>query len=394
MRRQIRTMWVAAFVAIVAPLALQASLSAQQGNKPGGGGGKGGGSTSYTIVKLDDGKGAYTGGAAYGINDLGLVVGYVEDPASPRAVAAAWAVNGTDSQVQPLIGGVHARGVNNFDAIVGFGVDENDFTQGLYWVSPASKPIALPPLDGGLGSAALAINDDGLICGYSFHAVKDGEGQIRPATFAVVWSVAVIDGEFRRFGPVLLPILEETSIAHAVSETDEDGFATVVGGFQQLNGPRTAAVAWTVLLDSSGKLIVAHKPQLLELGEAQALGVNNIGMSCGASRLHSKAPTEARVWIDGIGITLDPNRQDHVEALGANDNGVIVGMGGPTTADLEAFVWPHATARPVVLNKFLPKKNSPFAWLKEASAINEAGLIVGGGWGTTKSYLPFLAIPK
>jgi hypothetical protein len=83
---------------------------------------------------------------------------------------------------------------------------------------------------------------------------------------------------------------------------------------------------------------------------------------------------------------------DSTVARDINDAGVIVGYGGAGTIDHEAVVWPSASAKPVALSKYLGR-NSPFLFLKESLAVNQAGDIVGFGWDG-ESYGAFLAIPE
>ena len=86
-----------AFAVVAAMLTAGVAL----GGKGGKGGGGGGGAPTYTIVSLDDARGAVVGTLNCGANDInehGDVVGTVEDADNGTSVAAFWEVDGTQSR--------------------------------------------------------------------------------------------------------------------------------------------------------------------------------------------------------------------------------------------------------------------------------------------------------
>ena len=358
--------------------------------KPGGGGGKGGGKgggggVAYTVSRLDDAGGAYVAGpsnAANDINESGNVVGTVLDVATGADVPVFWEVNGTSSEIVAIGVNAFANGLNNSNEIVGGGGDA------LYWPGPTAAPIPLPPLEPGLAAVARDINDDGVICGYALEEVLDETGDpVGLAFVACVWRVTWPAGELLIDGPVALPTFDDQSQAYALNENDNSGLADVVGSFLTAGWEYTSAVQWTVLSHADGTISVVSDPAALEFGDAAANGVNNLGVSCG------DAANSARLWSPGNSLTLDSGRRAYTVALDVNDTGAIVGSGGPHSLDLDALVWPDASAAPVLLAKFLPKRRSPFVALWNATAINEAGQIAGeGGDGVTS--FAYLAIPK
>lgn len=375
-------------------------------HKPGHGGGEGGGgggdSFTYTIVKLDDAGGTFVGSPsseASDINEPGHVVGSVAEAATGASIAAFWEVNGTSSRIVPLTGGRAAFGLNNFHEIVGVGSASSNppLTAGLYWSSPSGAVVALPPLSEGLATVAYAINDSGVICGFAVQPVLDEQGTTIGSTHvAVVWRATHVDGDLQVDGPYPLPTFDDRSQAYAVSESDGSGVVSVVGVFMTAGFARTAAVEWTIQLNDDGTLGVDPNPAALEIGEgAVALGVNNTGWRCGQAR--QGIVDKARVWIGGDGFTLlNPDAQPQTlertyhRARDVNDAGVIVGAAAGIDQSYAAVVWPGISQKPLLLHKFLPKRNAPFIGLKEATAINEAGTIVGiglEGFG-----YPFLAV--
>ncbi len=373
--------------------------------KPGGGGGnpgggEGGGETSYTIVKLDDAGGVFTasfGAGAFDINNAGNVVGVAANAVTGDQHSVFWLVNGNSSQIFPLGVDATAYGLNDSDEIVGAG-----FGNALYWAGPAAPPVVLPPLVAGLGAVAFDINADGVICGVALDPVFDDFGNpIGAMDVAVVWRVTYPNGEMSIAGPVTLPTTAgERSLAHSLNDNDPAGLASVTGELQPGSDPaNNAAVQWTVQSQEDGSLIVDPNPVILETDHAAAYCINNLGVSCGQARLSGVEP-KSRVWSESIGVTLlDPpskpfdNYYRLHKALGVNSAGVIVGTAGENTTFRDAVVWSSAAATPVLLEKFLPKRNAPFAWLRQATAINEAGVIAGiGNVNGSQSYA-FIAIP-
>lgn len=381
---------------------------AGKGKKPSGG-------PSYTIQKLDDLDGIYANAIARDINGQREIIGQVDDPVA-GTVAAYWAPNGA---VHILPDGLAAAGINELGEIVGAGFDANGDTVGRYWSSHAdATPLALLPLVGDEESAAYGINRNGVICGYSRHRLYGPDPQVsesppiivlKTESRAVIWRI--LDGAVQ--GPFELPNLLDIDptadpdnaygTATAINDNDGDAVATVVGGFMSsyeitANDPGalslnwTDAVAWSISFDINGDLVAF--PSVLD-ADASAQGVNNNDLVCGDGWAPDQA-TEAVVWTGNSSQTLDRSRFIHAAwANDVNDNGVIVGRGDYSRRSEQgprAVVWTNASSSTIVLEKFL-SRNSPFAHLSYANAVNQAGEIVGGGWDGESSRA-FLAIPE
>ena len=381
------------WMAIAVAIGLLCSADAQAGkpDKPAGGGDK---APAYTVAQLDDGGGAFTNGVARALNDTGLVVGQVENAATSEVFGACWELSGSQWQLRLLTDtgdGAVAFGVNRAGEIVGGGYDADGHARAFYWAAPTAPPVTLPPVSGNVQSVARSINNAGVVCGYLVHPpVYDDDGNsLYWLREAVAWRVNLVDGQPSVFGPVPLPTLDDQSLALAITDNDSDGAAEIVGGFcTAANNVRTAAVAWTVQSHPDGSLTADPLPMIVENGDAGASGVNNLGIICGDIGF----PNEAVVWSGGVARPLNPNRMALTVTQGINDAGVIVGYGGTGIVDHEAVVWPSASAKPVALSKYLGR-TSPFLFLKEALAINQAGDIVGFGWDG-ENYGAFLAVPK
>ena len=368
---------------------------AKKPDKPGGGNGGGGkgDSPSYEIIKLDDVGGAYVAGpanSANDINDLGNVVGTVVDVVTGEYVAAFWNFDGYDSELFVLADGQFANGLNNFNETVGSNQDD-----ALYWSSPLDEPVPLPPLWEeplweGPACFPYAINDDGIISGSALVPDEQQPGGL--TRVAVVWRVTWLDGQLHITGPVELPTLGDSqALALAVSQTDSaTGMTSLAGHFYTPGIGNTAAVKWRVQSHADGSITAAGQPLLLAVGDASANGVNDHEVSSGYA-----AYGEAHIWLGDEPLPLDPDRRPYTRALDVNNGDVVVGTGGAHSLEADALVWPSPTARPILLAKFLPKRNAPFQALWNATAINEMGMIVGeGGNGLANGSYPYVAVPK
>lgn len=363
------------------------SLAAASAKPPAGGGAS---SPSYQIVELDSAGGLLAGGAE-GINSAGLIVGQVYDPISDQYLAACWTLETTGgavtSTLQILEGGSAAFDASDAGEIVG---DLNGTA--VYWRNRDAAAMVLPqsPVYSGF-SRALAINENGVICGLAREpeSVPDG------VQVAVVWRVNVnpVDDSVSIYGPLVLPQFSPDHHYAAAISDNFAGNALVAGG--SFGGEVSLARSWVVRSNPDGSLGVIDGPSTLDGGNAQ--GVNNGGLICG----HSFG--EAVVWdaLTGARQILDRPTSgarttfSTAHAYAINTDGVVAGYGTAKATFLNpvAVVWPSPTAPLIVLDKFL--KNSSIAELNFAWAINDAGFVVGSGWnGAREMNVGFLAVPK
>ena len=409
--------WVYTFLAVILAgyVAAPALAQGKGGGKGGGGGGGDTSTTSYTIFKLDDAGGQFIDGyqTAIDINDVGGVVGNVEAASDNARHAAFWQLSGGTSVLTLLNDGdfaaTGAHAMNNLNEIVGFGVVQVAPPSGvaLYWASPQAAPIILPSLDPLWLIKVNGINDDGIICGQVRKPYFDEDGNyLNSFDVAIVWRVTFSNGEPNIFGPVELPFSGfDFSRATALNNVDLNGMAEVIGNFGNGRWSSTAVGKWLVQSQPDGSVDVIGSPQILTLaserGVAEAWAINAKGDACGEFSFHIYEETRrATVWTAGVQIILpDPVapkfwRPNIVHAAyDLNDSGVIVGEtyleGYPG-----AIVWPSATTTtPVRLSDSLPKRDSPFSLLTDATAINSAGVIVGTGWTGDGDY-GYVAVPK
>lgn len=354
---------------------------------------------SYTIVKLGDEYEDVTWECyAFDINKWSDVVGHVEDedPNTPSGTRAAY-WDGGGSGLSLLKGGViadetsvegtGAKGINDAGEIVGYGKDSNGYNIGLYWANAEAEPLPLPPLSGDLRSYAKAINNQGVVCGFS--AGVEGWQ-------AVAWRINWTGNQAGVSGPIELATPDGSlSLVGGISNNDENGYAQIVGHFSEAPhvADPTAAVAWTVESLPDGTLTLVDT-RTVENGAVKALGVNDGGTICGEAGW----PTQAVVWIGDESWPLHlAQARDIVDGstMDINNNGTIVGCGSSGMIDDEAVAWPSVDGKMVRLNKFVGRK-SPFIFLVEASAVNDLGEIVGFGFTEVggSAHRAFLAIPE
>ncbi len=138
--------------------------------------------------------------------------------------------------------------------------------------------------------------------------------------------------------------------------------------------------------------LIDPQPTILQVG-ANAYGVNNTGVVCGDS---ARPDWIAMLWTETAQIPLElPRRFSFSVAIDLNDSGLVVGgVSVIQPYPNKPAVWAGPDAKPVLLSSFLSPK-SPFDRLTNASAINQAGVIVGIGWdGVDSIQQAFIAMPK
>jgi len=105
------------------------------------------------------------GGGAVGINNVGQIVGFIRNSSSELR-PAYWA-SPTTRPIELNLNGASngtARGINNVGQIVGSIFNSGDIERPVYWASPTSLPIELN-LNGASGGFAFGINNLGQIVG-------------------------------------------------------------------------------------------------------------------------------------------------------------------------------------------------------------------------------------
>lgn len=358
--------WILVCAASVACLSPETAHSA----KPGGGAK----TPSYTIVALDDAAGRYEG-YAWGVSSSGLIVGSVHDPETGDWLGACWSLKVTSRTVQStlhLLADGSAYGVNDAGEIVG-AVSSGS---GAYWPNQAASPVELTGADGDEFTSATGINTERIVCG---HSSSGGD-----AVTALAWRVT--DGGVA--GPYILPTPAPAAesnynVARAARDRNSAGIVEIVG---ESNG---RAVIWSVAPAVDGGLTIGPV-QVLEVN-GSARGVSPTGLICGNDA------RDAVVWSGDEKSVLNRDDRRFLTGLphGINDDGLVVGIAHePFSGIAHAVVWHGPDGAMTDLDRFLTGK-SPFAYLQFATAVNDAGAIVGYGWvSATRRNRAFLALPK
>lgn len=372
---------------------------------------------TYSIVKLDDAQGVYTGGLAHDINGGRQVVGQVDDPQAPGTLAAYWS---SANQLQLLAGSVDvpiaasAIAINDYAQIAGAGLDPMGHSVGLYWSGPGMAAMPLWPLAGDDESSATGMNRDGVICGYSRYRIYGPDPRVssNPPTIVlktesrpVLWRVTVngIAGPFKLPGWLDLDPSADPDNAFGSANGIHDsvaGVTSIAGGFMQselltTDNPEamsltwTAAVTWSVSFTADGGLQVVSTVVLD--ADAVANAVNGNSLSCGT--LFGGTPGSTAAAWNGTTRTILKRATgvNETQGLDVNRSGVLVGAGylkNSRNDGYRAVVWPSSTGDMLLLDKFLGR-GSPLISLTTANAINDQGIVVGGAVGGG-----YLAIPK
>ena len=321
---------------------------------------------AYTIVPFMPDGSQSTSSNVWDINDQGRAVGCLEfaDGAS-QAVHFDIALR----EYTTLADGAHAKGINNWNQIVG----SNGITA-LFWESPSdNEPTELPSLQNDLAADVLGINDAGIAVGYLW---SEEEG----ALISVVWRITVADGDVDIDDPVLLPPLKAGGFTQ-VSDINEvvNGVAQVVGESGVVGESASEAVIWTVVVDEDGTLA---EPSVQAVGVtgltwSTGYGINNLADVCGR--------------VDGLPYVVDftdpepqvlplPRKVSSGSARDINDHGDIVGYATEWTKFYPgrnyAQLWRGGER--IDLATQIPDDSG---WVRLSSAwhINNHGVIGGGG---------------
>jgi uncharacterized membrane protein len=358
---------------------------------PKSGGGGGSSSISFNIVALDLAP-SFAWDISQKLPDGSrLIAGSVDPAGNDEYRAACWVLTGSGSQTQIArllladYGSSGAAGVSVSGAIVGSGRQLSGQQQvGFYWNNRNSLPVELPGLPDEAHSFASNLNSAGIVIGGSSRLVN-GTSELGALAWLVNQGVAS--------SPVLLPSLFPAGegeaaydLVNAISEIDAEGHAVAVGMSSGV------PVAWLLTHSSDGQLTTSAAPMPLD-AQGEANGVNQNGAVCGHD------VSNAVIWDGATKKILSWDSNTFLQRgipTGISANQSVVGYGRERrTSREQAVFWASPTAAMLSLDRFLPRNNSPFTYLKYASAINDDREIVGYGWhsssGVTRA---FLAVPK
>lgn len=234
------------------------------------------------------------------------------------------------------------------------GVDESTPGQASFVDFDRGIAISLGTLPGDTGSAALAINENGVICGYSTNSATG------PGPRAFIWQNGQMIGLDLPMGPT-----------HTARDISNKGH--VCGRMGTIPALGGHAYVW-----QDGNITDLGNGVPGGIG-SEAIGVNDFGHACGTTWFMHPEYTYLRrgtLWKDGQVIDLGvlPGfLSTYPQAI--NNSGVVIGYCDefPLSGFSAAFVWQNGVMRK--LNDLVPRElqlDIDYVW-----AMNDAGQIAG-----------------
>lgn len=314
---------------------------------------------AYTFTDLGTLGG--TNSYAYGINDVGQVVGYSYASSYTSRNASGHAFLWDGGSMTDL--GIHdgtvfsaAYGINNDGLVVGYTGSTAAPNAAVWWGSSGTGILSWA------SSNASDINNSWNVVGSSQFSAK-----------TVTRHAALFDwaggGELVDLGS-----LGGTN-SHANSIND---VGQVAGHSQTTGNAATHATLWDITnYNNSGLWTDITMTDLGTLGgtNSYAYSTNNVGQVVGVSQITGNAYEHATLWNAGTMTDLGTLGGMSSYAYAINDFGQVVGA-STTTNSVHATLWDGGTL--IDLNSVLDARAISAGWvLNEARDINKNGWIVG-----------------
>jgi probable HAF family extracellular repeat protein len=315
-------------------------------------------SAPFAITDLGTLGGTF--GVATAINDVGHVVGH-SATAEGATHAFLWQ-SGTMTDLGSLSGGggdSYATGINNLDQVVGYSTTADGTAHAVLWQSGTMTDMnsLIPAESGWVLRVATAINEVGQIVGWG---AKGGQPRAFRWQSGTVTDLGTLGGD---------------SSASAINDLGQ-----VVGYSITAEGAAHAFLWQSGAMTDLGTLSTTG-------GDSYATGINNLGQVVGYSTTDfiddfGITGPHAFVWQDGqmtdlhFSLTIIAHES---YAMGINNAGQVVGWSSD-------FLSGCAILYPTDLNSLIPADSG---WVLDggASAINDAGQIVGAGGPGTRAFL-------
>lgn len=334
--------------------------------------------TRYSCIPLSEELRTSWSARGHAINMSGDIVGEAGYPDAYGVRATLW------SGKKPIDLGIPdtpwrsvAEGINDAGVVAGWGTDSNGASHAMVWTNGVAT--VLPSLTPQYGSSASAINNRGLVVGESSTDTTYG------SSHAVLWR----NGKIFDLGTLAGWGLGWSSYAYDIND---DGI--IVGRSDTSHKHIVKAVRW-----SGNPRTMTDLGSLPGTKSSLASAINRAGTIVGVSQAPGGAPfdTRAVAWHNNELIDLG-NLPGYVSsgARDINDHGVIVGQTDDGAG--VALVWYGLDQAPVDLNTRLDSKGCT-DWhqrsyvLKEASSINNAGMIVARGLTGINQFRVFRLVP-
>jgi len=315
---------------------------------------------NYTVVDLGA-VGSDLASYAYGINNNGQTVGDSLTASGGTGHAFLYSNGSMQGLVTPYGFGSIANGINNSGQVVGYAYYGNGtFSFHAFLYSDGSMQD-LGTLPGGTYSSANGINNHSQVVGYS--SATNG-GYIRAFLYS--------NGSMQDLGAFAD---DDISLAYGINDNGQ------VVGYSDIG------IHSHAFLYSNGSM--QDLGTLPGSGDSYAYGVNNNGQVVGDSFVGNNY--HAFLYSDGSmqDLGMLPGGSFSV-AFGINDNGQVVGYADSSNNGSAAFLYSGGVMQD--LNSLLINPNSGWT-LQAATAINNAGQIVGSGINPSGQTHAFLLNP-
>jgi len=342
------------------------------------------------------GLGTLPGGnfsGATGINDIGQIVGYSDTTDAPTVYPgqddthAFFESNGTLYDLgildegRDIPGQSYAYAVNDSGSVVGFtdvwlGDDLGSAVQAFACIGNAEGNPGnmfdlgtFPGLYPGRTSSAMAINDVGIIAGYSELAYPDDQFShayvVDPSDFDELGTSEFVD---------LGTLGGYSSGAEGINQAGQ------VVGWADTGGLVQHAFVFTPAPGTDGYALSYTDGVMSDLGtlggtNSTAYAIDDSGQVVGESEIAGNAAYHAFVYADGSMDDLGTLGGTDSYATGISDSGQIVGMSQLPSGTWHPFI--DVADQMIDLNQLLPPDSG---WtLLSTPAINNASQIVGTG---------------
>lgn len=255
------------------------------------------------------------------INDAGAIVGY----GRPGYVPVYWPNASAPGQLLPLLPGHSTGGANALNeagVIVGYSAGTSSLDRhAVRWITPSTVEEFEPSLTGG---GAWAINEAGHIAGYVIPYPADG----------FFWA----DGVLTNFGT-----LGGGWLAYTSDMNDHD---VVVGRTYDTD---YRGFIWDA---ATGDATILKGPDPLHPIGVDARAINNQGMVVGSMQEDNASPVVAYYWTAADGMmALPPLVPDgYATATDINDGGTIIGVARAGDGLYHAVLWHLSASVTVVID--------------------------------------------
>jgi len=332
------------------------------------------------------------GSTVRNLNDCGQAVGFEAfSDGSSESVYQTLHLDIETEAYTLLPDGCLPSGVNNLNQLVGTRTLSDGRHLGMFLTDPDdTTPDDLGPLEGHTQSDALAINDAGVVVGYSWN--DDGS-----SASAALWIVKVDEaGGVWRDGPWELPPLAGDARACAVdlNEVIDEPWCQVTGHSFGAADESYEAVVWTVFVNGTTATPGPAVTLVNNNAWSQGGGINDSGDVCGLVDVDGKKlPFLAPAGQTAQPLPVPRNTRYGI-ASDVNNLGEVVGqLAILLKARYEAhyaYLWKDGT---MIDLETQIDPDSGWDRLWAASCINDPGIIAGCG-SFDIAYRAFLLIPN